>query len=382
MHSPSYQRHAERLVVVLWVAAVGVATLQQGIGHQNNNFLIFRAASLHLLEGRDLYAAYPAIHFDFYKYTPAVAFLFLPFALLPFTVALLAWNALNAGVLWLAIGMVLPPRSATVARAVVFLDMLGSLQNVQSNALVTGLIITTFAAYERERTMLGGLAASVAGAIKVFPLAAVSFSIFHGQRVRLALVATAVFSVLLLLPLLVTPAATLQAQYASWSAIQATDTLRRGFTVMEMAQLLFRRNWSNIPFQIAGTMLLVAPVLLRSDRWKEWEFRLHYLSSVLIFSVIFNHRSESPSFVIAVTGFAIWFASLPRRTGAQWALSAFFALFTILASSDVMPDAIQRDLFDAYSLKVIPCIVTWVVLQRSLWRPGSASISSGPGRGR
>ena len=137
---------------------------------------------------------------------------------------------------------------------------------------------------------------------------------------------------------------------------------------MEMAQLAFRRNWSNIPFQIVGTVLLVAPVLLRSGRWKEWGFRLHFLSSLLIFSVIFNHRSESPSFVIAVTGFAIWFASLERPSHAQWALFAFFGVFTILASSDVMPDAIQRDLFDAYSFKAIPCIVTWVVLQRSLWR--------------
>src|SRR3954464_9991712 len=125
-----------RFVVALWVAAVVAATVQQGITHQNNNYLIFRAASLHLLHAQDLYAAYPALHFDFYKYSPSFALLFLPFAVLPLALSMLLWNALNAGVLWLTMGMVLPRRGALIARAIVFLDMLGSLQNVQSNALV------------------------------------------------------------------------------------------------------------------------------------------------------------------------------------------------------------------------------------------------------
>ena len=375
MNETPYSRKVELFVALLWIAAVVAATLQQGLAHQSNNFLMFRAASRHLLEGRDLYAAYPALYFDFYKYTPAVALLFLPFALLPFVWSMLAWNALNASVLWAAIGTVLPRRGATIARAVVFLDLLGSLQNVQSNGLVAGLIILTFAAYEREHTILGGFAASIGGAIKLFPLAGVSFAIMHPRRVRFVLAAAVAFIALLLLPLLVTPPATLLAQYASWSAIQATDTLRRGLTVMQIAELLFHRNWPNIPFQIAGTLVLLAPLTLRRDRWKEWRFRLHYLCSVLVFSVIFNHRSESPSFVIAVSGFAIWFVSLDRRTMATWALFGFFVVCTILSSSDAMPDAIQRDFFDAYSFKTVPCIVAWLVLQRSLWKSAPKSAS-------
>src|SRR3954467_9848734 len=112
-----------RLVVALWVAAVFAATVQQGITHQNNNYLIFRAASLHLLHAQDLYAAYPAIHFDFYKYSPSFALLFLPFAVVPFALSMLVWNALNAGVLWYAIGAILPPRKALIAQGIVFLDM-------------------------------------------------------------------------------------------------------------------------------------------------------------------------------------------------------------------------------------------------------------------
>ena len=366
------------LVAVLWLAAVVAATAQQGIAHQNNNFLIFRAASLHLLHGQDLYAAYPAEHFDFYKYSPTFALLFLPFALPPFAVAMLLWNALNAGALYAALGMVLPRRAATVARAVVFLDMLGSLQNVQSNALVAALIILTFAAYERRHTVLGSLATAVGTNIKVFPLAGASFAIFHPRKLRVAIALVVSLVVLALLPLLVTPPSTLLEQYASWRAIESADALERGFSVMYHVQLALGLDLPNWPFQLAGVALLVAPVLARRDRWRDWRFRRLYLCSVLAFCVLFNHQAESPTFVIGVAGVALWFAALATRTRLSWALLVLFVAGTVLASSDAMPGWLQRNLFDPYRLKTIPLLLVWVEIQRQLWmraapRSGTAS---------
>ncbi|MDB4917924.1 MAG: hypothetical protein JWM95_5568 [Gemmatimonadetes bacterium] len=364
-------RRAESFMLALWAVAVIAATVQQGIVRQNNNYLIFRAASLHLLHGLDLYAAYPALHFDFYKYSPTFALLFLPFAVIPLALSIFLWNALNAGALYAAMGMVLPRRGALVARALVFLDLFGSLQNVQSNGLVAALIIMTFAAYERRHSVLGGFAVAVGTCIKVFPLAGASFAIFHPRKVRVGLALAASILVLLLMPLLVTSPAMLLAHYASWHAIETKDALDRGFTVMQMAELLFHGNWPNWPQQVGGTLLLVAPVLLRRDRWSEWSFRLTYLCSVLLFCVIFNHQAESPTFVIAVAGAAIWFAALERPTRMEWALLAFIVVCTILASSDAMPRDVQRAFFDRYRFKTVPCAVLWVVLQVRLWKGGS-----------
>jgi hypothetical protein len=364
-------RRLEIFVAVLWVAAVIAATIQQGVIHQNNNFLIFRAASLHLLHGRDLYAAYPAEHFDFYKYSPTFALLFLPFALPPFAVAMLSWNALNAGALYLAIGAVMPRRAAVAARAILFLDMLGSLQNVQSNALVAALIIFTFAAYERRHTMLGSLATAIGANIKVFPLAAASFAIFHPRKLRLAIALTASLVGLALLPLLVTTPSTLVSQYASWRAIESTDALERGFSVMQHLQLLLRRDLPNWPIQLLGVALLLAPVLVRRERWGDWPFRRLYLCSVLVFCVLFNHQAESPTFVIGVAGVAVWFAALERRTRWRWTLLALFVVGTVLASSDAMPAWLQRNLFDPYRLKTVPLLLVWIEMQRTLWRRGT-----------
>ncbi|MDB4879469.1 MAG: hypothetical protein JWL60_915 [Gemmatimonadetes bacterium] len=361
-------RRLEWLMLVLWAAAAIAATVQQGIAHQNNNFLIFREASLHLLRGQDLYAAYPAVHFDFYKYSPTFALLFLPFALLPFAVSMLLWNVLNAGALYVAVGTVLSRRGALVARAILFLDMLGSLQNVQSNALVAGLMILAFAAYERRHSFSGSAVVALGTIIKLFPLAAASFAIFHRRKLRVAVSLGVSFAVLLLLPLLVTSPDTLVAQYESWRAIEARDAARRGFTVMQMLQHLLRQDWPNWPLQALGVLALVAPVLVRRDRWSQWTFRRLYLCSVLLFCLIFNHQSESPSFVIGVAGTAIWFASLTARSRWTWSVFAFVLVGTVLASSEAMPRSIQRSVFDPWSLKAVPMIVVWIILQVGLWK--------------
>jgi hypothetical protein len=367
--SAERRRPIDWLVALLWVGAIVAATVQQGVASRNNNFRIFRAASRHLLAGADLYAAYPAEHLDFYKYSPTFALLFAPFAYVPFAPSMLLWNALNAGALYVAIGLVLPRRAATVARSIVFLDMLGSLQNVQSNALVAALIVFTFAAYERHHTALGSLAAITGTFIKLFPLAGVSFAIFHPRKVRVAIALVAGMALFAALPLLVTSPARLLAQYTSWRAIEASDARQLGYTVMQMIELVSGAGLPNWPIQLAGMLILLAPVVVQRWRWHDWELRRLYLCSVLVFCVIFNHKAESPTFVIAITGAAIWFATIARPSRWEWTLFGFVVLFTILASSDVMPERVQRDFFDRYRFKTVPLIVLWLELQRRLWFP-------------
>jgi len=369
--APDRRRWIDWLVALLWLGAIIGATVQQGGTHQHNNFLIFRAASRHLIAGSDLYTLYPAEHADLYKYSPTFALLFAPFAFLPLLPAMFLWNAVNAGALFIALGMVLPRRAATVARAIVFLDMLGSLQNAQSNALVAALIVFTFAAYERHHTALGSLAAVGGAFIKAFPLAGVSFAIFHPRKVRVALAVVAAGVLLLLLPLLVTPPHTLLAQYASWRALSASEVaVKRGYSVMQMLENVLHGGWPNWPIQLLGIAILLAPVLFQRDRWHEWERRRLYLCSVLVFCVIFNHLAESPTFVVALSGVAIWFAALAKPSRWEWTLFAAIVVLTVLSSSDAMPDAIQRDFFDRYRFKTVPLIVLWIELQRRLWSAG------------
>ena len=94
------------------------------------------------------------------------------------------------------------------------------------------------------------------------------------------------------------------------------------------------------------------------------------LASVLIFCVLFNHQAESPTFVIAVSGIAVWFLSV-ERTPMAWGLLVFAIIGTTLSKSTIVPGTIQRGFVDRYYIKTLPCLIIWVVLQIDLLKKPS-----------
>ena len=155
----------------LYVASALAVTLQQSVLHPSNNFRVFRSATINLLAGRDLYAAHPEQHFDFYKYSPTFALLFAPLAYLPFAVAFLCWTLLNALLLWYALERLLPQRQATLAIGLLYLEVLFAMQYGQSNALVAALMVLAFVALQRGRQLEAATEVALGASIKLFPLA-------------------------------------------------------------------------------------------------------------------------------------------------------------------------------------------------------------------
>ena len=346
-------------------AAVRVA----GASRPRGNFEIFRAASRHLVNGQDLYAHYPDALQDQFKYSPTFALLFAPFAWLPWPLALFLWNALNALVLFVAVERVLPPRQALLALGLLLLEVLRAMQNAQSNALVAGLIILAYAALERGRIWRAAGAVAVGASVKIFPLAALTFAIPRRRALRTGLATAAAGAGLALLPLLVTPPATLLMQYRSWHAIETLDTTQRWFSVMELVHRATGAEMPNWPIQLAGTLVLLAPLALRRARWDDARFRLLFLCSLLLYVVLFNHQAERASFVIAFTGITLWFVAEPRT---RWRAALFgLALVTIPLMSTVIPlPAAARNPTVVLLRLAVPTLAVWLVMQRELWRRG------------
>ena len=362
-----------RSLFALYLASAVFVTVQQGVVGRSNNFKVFRAAAVNLLAHRDLYAAHPDQHFDFYKYSPTFALLFAPLAALPFAPALLIWSLLNSLLLWHAVRRLLPERQATLALALVYLEVLFAMQYTQSNGLVTALILLAFLALEQGRQLRAALLIGVDTFVKIFPLGAVVLALFHPRRWRFALCVAAVALGLALLPLLVIPPHELIAQYRSWWTIELSDASRvnRGDSVMQFLYRWVGADWPNWPVQLAGTLLLLAPLALERRHWSERDFRLRFLCSLLIYVVLFNHQSERASFVIAYTGLSLWYAvSAPDRMRNAIALGAAATL--VLQDVEIVPWAVH-DALGHYRVKGIPCLVAWLVMQAELlgWRPWS-----------
>ncbi|UOQ74068.1 hypothetical protein [Hymenobacter cellulosilyticus] len=101
-------------------------------------------------------------------------------------------------------------------------------------------------------------------------------------------------------------------------------------------------------------------------RWGETHYRRLYVSSILIFVVIFNQMAESPTFIIPVVGFVLWFMHYRRSTPLAWPLFILVALFTSLSATDIYPHFIRDGFFDAYKIKAVPMILAWFVIQGQL----------------
>src|SRR5260370_164563 len=303
----------------LYVASALFVTVQQGVVSHSNNFSVFRAAATNLFAHRDLYAADPEQHFVYYKYSPTCALLFAPLAALPFALALLTWSLLNSVLLYYALRRLLPERPATLAIALVYLEVLFAMQYTQSNGLVTALILLAFLALEEGREVRAAVLIGLDALIKIFPLGAAALAVFHPRRRRFALRLAAAALMLPVLPLLFVPPHQLIAQYRPGGAMEASDAARihRGDSVRQYRYLWFGADWPLWPVQLAGTLVLLAPLALRRERWGDAGFRLLFLCSLLVYFVLFNHPSERASFVIAYTRLFVWYAageSDPGRT--------------------------------------------------------------------
>jgi glycosyl transferase family 87 len=367
------------LVLALYVASAALVTIQQAVLGHSNNLSIFRSASLNLFAGRDLYAAHPEQHFDFYKYSPTFALLFAPLAYLPFALAFLCWSLLNGLLLWYALDRLLPERQASVALALLYLEVLLALQYGQSNALVAALMILAFLAFEGRRPLGAALSITLGTAVKLFPLAALSLAALYPRRLRFGVISLAVLAAAALLPLMAIAPAELLAQYGSWRAIEATDALRRGYSLMHYTHAWFGVDWPNWPLQIAGTALLLVPLALRRDRWDSLEFRRLFLCSLLVYSVLFNHASESPSFVVAYAGIVIWYVSSPPNR-LRTAVLALTLLVMVVHDVDVVPRWVKSEVLVPYRIKGIPCLVAWFVMQWELLVMRRSTPPPDPGR--
>ncbi len=361
---------ARRWLLALYLTTAVFVTVQQGVLGRSNNFAVFRAAAVNLLEHRDLYAAHPEQHVDLYKYSPSFALLFLPFTVVPFALALLIWSLLNSLLLWYAVRRLLPDRQATLVLALVYLEVVFAMQYAQSNGLVTALLLLAFLALEEGRELRAALFIGVDTFIKIFPFGGTALAVFHRRRYRFAVLLVGVAAGLALLPLLFIPPHELLAQYRSWWRIESADAdrLNRGDSVMQYLHMWFGVEWANWPVQLVGTLVLLAPLLFQRARWGNADFRLRFLCSLLVYFVLFNHQSERASFVIAYTGLFVWYAT--SRPDPLWQGIVLLCL-PLLVLQDVqilpwsLPDALGR-----YRAKGIPCLVAWLVMQAELlgWR--------------
>ncbi len=344
---------------------------------QYNNYLLFKNSSIHLQQGKDLYQLFPEETWDLYKYSPTFALLFSPFKFLPDWAGLLLWDLLNALVFIFAVNL-LPKLCAKQKNLILLLaliEVVTSLQNEQSNALMAGLILLIFIFLEKRNLLIATLLLSFTLYLKLYGALAVVLFVFYPDKWKAAGYTLLWVILFFLLPLPVTGWHHLIALYHNWGHMLTTDiSASAGLSVTGWLASWF--NWHPDKFIIivAGAILSALP-LVRTRKYNQYKFRILSLAMLMIWMVIFNPKAESPTFVIAMGGAALWFAVSPKSR-LNILLIVLALLFTSLSPTDLFPVSIRKTFFVPYTIKVVPCILIWIkiLVDMSLLQEGKVKV--------
>lgn len=330
------------------------------------NYLIFKNSFLHLLEGKDLYALYPELHIDLFKYSPTFAVFFSLFAIMPDYIGMILWNLLNGLALFFSVKMIpFEEKKKVFVLWFILIELITSMQNYQSNALTASLIIFVFVLLERKNFWIAGIALAAGFYIKLFGLLAAFFWFIYPGKIKFICASLIAFIILFAVPMLfVQPAVVIEA-YTSWINLISVDTPHElNHSVMSVMSNWFGININKTWVQLAGILLLLIP-LLKWNQFHEKKIRLLFLCSILIWGVIFNHKAESATYIIAVVGCAIWFF-ISERGILEKSLIILLLILTCLSPTDLFPKTIRENYIVPYSLKAIPSVFIWIKIQYEL----------------
>jgi hypothetical protein len=288
---------------------------------------------------------------------------FTLFAWLPDGLGLALWNLLNALVLVWAL-LKLPGiqnQHKFLLLLLLLPELITSLQNSQSNALVAGLLILAFTSLERNHPAWASLWIVISVYIKLFGLVGFVLFLFYPGKLKAGLWALAWSILLWVAPAAVVGFDQLFYLYKSWLALlQMDEAASYGLSVAGFLHAITALPIPKNYITLVGILLFCLP-LLRIKQFASAQFRLLMLAQVLLWIVIFNHKAESPTFIIAMAGVGIWFFIQPRTTFSL-CLGLLALVFTSLSSTDLFPAFIRNQYFVPYAIKALPCILIWLAL--------------------
>jgi hypothetical protein len=264
-----------------------------------------------------------------------------------------------------------------VLMGIIIVEMTGSLQNFQFNTMLCAWLILSWVWLREGRVWPAALLISGGMLVKLYGILGILFTPFSGRYGRM-LVAMSMSTLLLAaLPMILSDPVHIFGSYEGWyhrlvgkNAENIGTNLTDGMQDLS-AMGMFRRitGWyhvSNLWFLIPAGLLMLLP-LARTERWHDPGFQMRYLAQLLIGLVVFSTSAESPTYVIAVTGFGIWFIQyLPRPSTLAWVLLFAVIILTILSPTDIFPRTFRKAFVSRYGLKALPCVAAWFVITREL----------------
>lgn len=361
----------KKYVIGLWLIVTVFSVVKQLLREKYNNYLIFKGVYFHTINKLSLYAEYPSEYFDHNHYGPIFSIIIAPFAILPDYVGMVLWGVFNASVLiWAITKLPLKQTQITAVLWICLHEFLTTLLGLQFNPLMTAIIILSFVYIDKEKVFWAAMFIILGIFVKLYGIVGLAFFFFTKDKVKF--IGSLIFwsLVFFVLPMAISSPEFIVNTYVEWfdrlvvkNAENTGLNSYQDICLMGMVRRLLQDSTiSNIPFLISG-ILLFGLQYVRIKQYKQVAFRLMMLASVLIFTVIFSTGSESPTYIIAFVGVAIWFVIQPKPISKFYIFLFIFAIvLTSLSPSDLIPKFLRENYIRPYALKALPCVLIWIAI--------------------
>jgi hypothetical protein len=282
---------------------------------------------------------------------------------MPDLLGLFIFNLLNVAVLVYALSKLnFPQKRYTFLLLFLVVETGISLSSSQTNLLMAGLIILSFVSFEKKNVALASLFICLTFFIKIFGIVAFALWLLYPQKGKFILYTLLWMALLLMIPALVISPTELMWQYENWLVLLQQDhSASVGISFMGWMYSWFGWNLPKIGTLVVAAALFLLP-FLKTNQYGNYLFRIQMVASVLLWIVIFNHKGESPTYIIAMAGVALWYYS-QKRIGVNLVLLWLCLVFTSFSSTEAFtPLWVTSRYVVPFSIKAVFCTIIWCKL--------------------
>jgi hypothetical protein len=337
--------------------------------HIQNNYMVYKYNFINVIHQHTIFGYQTKYFLDLNHYGPAFALVIAPFALLPDSIGVILWVMFNAWILFKAISLLpLAKNQQTIILLICAHELMTSSANVQINPLIGSLVILSFVFIRKENDFWAALMIVLGMFIKLYGVVGLAFFFLSKDKLKFILSLVFWAAVVFVLPMFISSPAYIIQTYHDWPG----DLLRKNVENLtaggwqDVSVMGLIRNIFN--YRALSNTIVIIPGILFFGLWyihvkyyRVVQYQLLLLASTLIFVIIFSSSSESPTYIIAFTGVAIWFMNLNKPvTTFEICLFVFAFIITSMSPSDLFPRSIRMNYIIPYKLKALPCVLIWL----------------------
>ena len=361
----------KKYITIIWFVLAIASSLKQylsGNPYKYNNYLIYKNVFFHTIHKISLYATYPNEYFDHNHYGAIFSLIIAPFALMPDWLGMTLWSVFNTAILIYAINKL--PLKYSQINLILWIcahEFLTTILSFQFNPIMTGIIILSFGFIKNKKDFWAAMLIMAGTFVKLYGIVGLAFFFFSKDKLKFIISLLFWAMVFFILPMLISSPDYILHTYIEWfqrlvvknSENSSLDSMQDISFMGMFRRILHNPYLSNLPFLLFG-IALFGSTYLKISFYKNDKFRLLLLASVLIFTVIFSSGSESPTYIIAFLGVAIWFViqETPKSIITIF-LFIFAMVLTSFSPSDLIPKFLREDYIRPYALKALPCVLIW-----------------------